>query len=182
MNKRYVNTAHSQQTTRQFIKNTRQQGVVLIVALVFLVALTGVAVALMQNTSSDVRMSGASEEKVIATQQAISANDEVISDQISGATGTNGFAFPLVRFPLTNLQANLTPAIQPNTVALVDVVNNDLKLEGDCPHSRRASSTSVFSCNMLRTQIVKTYGRPNSSGVQTNTIIVNSGVAQELLK
>ena len=43
-----------------------QQGVVLIVSLVFLVALTAVAAALMQNTTTDMKMAGASEEKVSA--------------------------------------------------------------------------------------------------------------------
>lgn len=160
----------------------KQQGVVLIVALVFLIALTAVAVALMQNSSSDVRMSGASEDKAIATQQAISANDALIADQVSGAAGTNRFAFALVRFPISGLENNLTPKLKPNTTAMIDVANNELKLEGDCPHSRNASSTSVFSCNVLRTQVIKTYGRKNASGVQTNRIIVNSGVAQELLR
>ncbi|GAA5138683.1 pilus assembly PilX family protein [Thalassotalea piscium] len=177
MKKLYAIKSHNQLRIGQY-----QQGVVLIVSLVFLIALTAVAVALMQNTSSDVRMSGASEEKVIATQQAISANDEVIADQLSGAAGTNGFAFALVKFPITGLENNLTASLKPNTVALIDIANNDLKLEGDCPHSRSASSTSVFSCNVLRTQVIKTYGRENSSGVQTNRVIVHSGIAQELLK
>ncbi|GHE79798.1 pilus assembly PilX family protein [Thalassotalea profundi] len=177
MKKLYLSKANSQ------LNNSKhQQGVVLIVSLVFLIALTAVAVALMQNSSSDVRMSGASEEKAIATQQAISVNDEVIADQLSGAAGTNSFAFPLVRFPITGLENNLSATLKPNTVALIDIANNALKLEGDCPHSRNASSTSVFSCNVLRTQVIKTYGRKNVSGVQTNRIIVNSGVAQELLR
>lgn len=41
----------------------KQKGVVLIISLVFLVALTAVAAALMQNTTTDMKMSGASEEK-----------------------------------------------------------------------------------------------------------------------
>lgn len=177
MKKLYVIKPHS-----QFRQSKHQQGVVLIVSLVFLIALTAVAVALMQNSSSDVRMSGASEEKVIATQQAISVNDEVIADQLSGAAGTNSFAFALVKFPITGLQNNLTATLKPNTVALIDIVNNDLKLESDCPHSRSASSSDVFSCNVLRTQVIKTYGRANTSGIQTNRVIVNSGVAQQLLR
>ncbi|XQW86007.1 pilus assembly PilX family protein [Thalassotalea piscium] len=159
----------------------QQQGVVLIVALIFLVALTAVAVALMQNSSSDVRMSGASEEKVVATQQAISATDEVIADQLSGAAGTNAFAFPLVKFPIKGLESNLTATLKADTTAEIDISNNNLKLEGDCPHSSNASSAGTIKCNFLRTQVIKTYGRKNTSNVKTNRIIVNSGVAQQLL-
>ena len=64
--------------------SNRQSGVVLIVALVFLVSLTAVASALMLGTSTDIKMSGASEEKVIAIQETISAVDETIADQLAG--------------------------------------------------------------------------------------------------
>ena len=80
-------------------RNLRNQtGVVLIVALVFLIALTAVAAALMQNSTTDMKMSGASEEKVVATQEAISASDEVIFRQVNAAVGNNKFALPIVRF------------------------------------------------------------------------------------
>ena len=61
---------------------SHQQGVVLVVSLVFLIALTAVAAALMQNTTSDMIMSGASQEKVVATQEAVSAIDEIIFNYI----------------------------------------------------------------------------------------------------
>ena len=182
MKKQFFNKKHNSLTGNYSVNYARQNGVVLIVALVFLIALTAVAVALMQNSSSDVRMSGATEDKVIATQQAISATDEVIADQISGPAGTNGFTFPLVRFPLNGLENNLSTNIKPNTVASIDVINNTLNLESFCPHSRNASSTNVFRCNVLRTRVIKNYGRKNANGIQTNRVIVNSGIAQQLLK
>ena len=61
---------------------TKQRGVVLVVSLVFLVALTAVAAALMQNSTTDMKMSGASEEKVVALQEVVSAVDEVIFNQV----------------------------------------------------------------------------------------------------
>ena len=61
---------------------SKQQGVVLVISLVFLIALTAVAAALMLNTTTDMRMSGASQEKVIATQEAVSAIDEIIYKNI----------------------------------------------------------------------------------------------------
>lgn len=146
-----------------------QQGVVLIVALVFLIALTAVVGALMQNTSSDIKMSGAGQAKVVATQEAISALDEVIFNQVTQTGGVNNFASPLGVFPLI-------PAVTAdNTTAQISVANiNNLVV--DCPHSQSASSAQVLKCNVLRVQINRLYGRSNNSAIQ-----INSGVAQEVL-
>jgi hypothetical protein len=50
-------------------------------------------------------------------------------------------------------------------------------LEADCPNSKLASSTQVFTCNMLKVQVNRKYGRTNTSVVN-----VNSGIAQQLLR
>jgi type IV pilus assembly protein PilX len=159
----------------------RQKGVVLIVALVFLVALTAVAGALMQNSTSDMKMSGASEEKVVATQEAISASDEVIFRQVNAGSGNNKFASPIVLFKaesFRDVSATLTVTnTDTDTAATINIANNELELESDCPHSRSASSAQVFTCNVLRVQVVRKYGRTN-----TNIVEVNSGVAQQLLR
>ncbi|WP_241242342.1 pilus assembly PilX N-terminal domain-containing protein [Thalassotalea sp. G2M2-11] len=158
-----------------------QQGVVLIVSLVFLVALTAVAVALMQNSTTDMKMAGATEQRVIAIQEAVSAVDEVIYRQLAGGTGTNGFAQNLVNFPLNGVNGVTGDLTQTNkktdTVADVDIINNDFRLEADCPASRSASSSQVFSCNSLRIRVIKNYGRNNTSNVE-----VNSGISQQLLR
>jgi hypothetical protein len=155
----------------------RQKGVVLIVSLVFLIALTAVAGALMQNTTSDMNMSGAREDKVVATQEAISASDEVMFRQINGGLGNNAFALPLVKFPVVVTDTLTKTNIGSDTTADIKIANNDLELEPYCPHSRSASSTQVFSCNVLRVQVVREYGRKN-----TNTVVVNTGVVQQLLR
>lgn len=170
----------------------KQQGVVLVVSLVFLVALTAVAAALMQNTTTDMKMSGASEEKVVAEQEVVSAIDEYIFSQVTAGTGNNGFAKPIATFkdadgnpkakeidlgasgdlPVSNKggAGNIDSAT-------LDIANNQFMQEADCPHSHSASSAQVFTCNVLRIQISRKYGR-NS----TSTVEVNSGVAQHLLK
>jgi len=160
----------------KILTKQNQSGVVLIVSLVFLVALTAVAAALMQNTTSDMKMSGASEEKVVATQEAISAVDEAIFRQINGG-GNNGFTSSLVLFPLTVTGTLTKTNVENDTTASIDIANNQFKLEADCPHSRSASSVQVFTCNVLSVQIKRKYGRAN-----TNEIEVNSGIAQQLLR
>ncbi|SEK30138.1 PilX N-terminal [Colwellia chukchiensis] len=166
-----------QTRVKSVAKKKQQSGVVLIVSLVFLIALTAVAAALMQNTTTDMKMSGASEEKVIATQEAISASDEVIFRQVNGGVGNNAFALPLVRFPVVVTGTLSKTNLEKNTVASIDIANNILELEADCPHSRSASSTQVFTCNVLRVQVNREYGRKN-----TNNVVVNTGIAQQLLR
>lgn len=162
-------------------KQSKQRGVVLVVSLVFLIALTAVAAALMQNTTTDMKMSGASEDKMVADQEVVSAVDEYIFKQVNGGTGNNGFAKPVATFKdgAKNVKAELTIANKNGDIkaASLDVANNEFNLETDCPHSRSASSAQVFTCNVLRIQISRKYGRN-----KTSTVEVNSGVAQHLLK
>ncbi|MFQ3266042.1 MAG: type IV pilus assembly protein PilX, partial [Colwellia sp.] len=49
---------------RDIVQSNKQRGVVLVVSLIFLIALTAVASALMLNTTTDMKMSGASEMQV----------------------------------------------------------------------------------------------------------------------
>lgn len=148
----------------------KQQGVVLVVALVFLIALTAVGGAMMQNTTTDMKMSGASQEKSVALQEAMSEMDRVIYNQVRRMDDQNGFALPMANYPFapTVYKADITSA--EITVA------NEYELEADCPHSRNASSIQVFKCNLLRVRIDREYGRQNNSNVE-----INSGIAQQLL-
>ena len=156
---------------------SQQKGVVLIVSLVFLIALTAIAGALLQNTTSDMKMSGASEDKVVATQEAISASDEVMFRQINGGVGNNAFSLPLVNFPVVVTDTLIQTNSGSDTTADINTANNDLELEPYCPHSRVASSAQVFFFFFLRVQVFREYGRKN-----TNTIVVNTCVVQQLLR
>lgn len=155
-----------------------QKGVVLVVSLVFLVALTAVAAALMQNSTTDMKMSGASEEKVVALQEVVSAVDEVIFNQV-GPGKDNAFSRPVtgdVNFPITD-QTVLLPDTTTKSSARVEVANNELNLDIACPHLKLASSTEVFSCNILRVRANRNYGRTGQSNISAD-----SGIAQQLLK
>ncbi|GAA0809967.1 hypothetical protein GCM10009111_00150 [Colwellia asteriadis] len=155
---------------------TRQHGVVLIVALIFLVALTAVAAALMQNSTTDMKMAGASEIKEEAVQATISAVDEVIFNQVAPGQD-NLFARPLKgNFPINDQNA-LLPGTNTEATAVVNVVNNDLELEVDCAHSKSASSTGVFNCSSLRVNVTRIYGRNGTSNMSAS-----SGITQQLLK
>ena len=144
----------------------RQQGVVLIVALVFLIALTAVAAALMQNTTTDIKMAGASQEKAIVTQETISEMERVIYNEYRKVDGKNALSDIIVgeiTFPVTNDQTMNASAVNANVYGF-DV---------SCP--RNTQPTSGMKCSIKRVQVTQTYGRDNNHAVQ-----VNSGIAQEL--
>ncbi|TYK65191.1 pilus assembly PilX family protein [Colwellia echini] len=155
---------------------SKQKGVVLIVSLVFLVALTGVAAALMQNTTSDMKMTGASTEKLVATQAAISAIDEIIDTQ-RGAGANNLFTKGLK--PMSTYKtADLLPTdTTTKAQASADVINNLTFDESPCPRARVASSTGVIECNVFQIQATRLYGKSNTSNV-----VVDATIAQQLLK
>lgn len=151
------------------VQQKRQQGVVLLVSLIFLIGLTAVASALMQVTTSDMKMSGATEDKTTAVQETLGATDEVIFNEVTQTAGTNAFTDKIETFP-----KNRAVSAQ-DTVAQLSIANSN-NLESDCPHSRSGSSVQVFKCNVLNVQVTRQYGRKKHQ-----EIVVQSGVAQQLL-
>jgi len=157
----------------------KQQGVVLVVSLVFLIALTAVAAALMQNTTTDMKMSGASEEKVIADQCAVSAVDEFFFRQITAGSGNNEFEESVATFRegAKNVSGALT-STKPKCFiasASLDLDNNPYNLALPCPRALNPSGEGQVKCNVLRIEVSRKYGRNNTSTVQ-----VNSGIVQQV--
>jgi Tfp pilus assembly protein PilX len=151
----------------------QQQGVVLVVSLVFLVALTAVAAALMQNSTTDMKMSGATEEKSVALQEAVSASDEVIFNELAPGV-VNRFALPINgnNFPI--VAADLLPATQSNANAQINLANTSQT----CPATKGNNfSAGEIGCNNFRITTTRNFGRNNQ-----NVITVNAGVSQQFNK
>lgn len=149
---------------------TKQHGVVLVVSLVFLIALTAVAAALMQNTTSDMKMSGASQVRTVALQETLSEMDRVIFNQVRKVSGANNFASPINSFPIS---PTLT---EPDITIATITPANKYNLEADCPRALNGSSTTVFKCNLINVQLTRQYGRKNTSNIN-----INSSIAQQLV-
>jgi len=151
------------------VRNLNEQhGFVLVVSLVFLIALTSVASVLMLNTTSDMKMSGASQEKVIATQEAVSSIDEVIFIQIT--SGMNLFSS-------SSLPEDGITVIVTRDSTYAKIINSNVGgLVGECPHSNTASSVDMFDCNILKISVTKVYGNN-----ETSSVVVSAGIAQQLL-
>ncbi|WP_371186351.1 hypothetical protein [Thalassotalea maritima] len=164
-----------------------QQGVALILAIIFLVALTSVISVLLLNTSTDIKMASASQEKVIATQQAIGANDEVIYKQTTFVDGDNGFAYEMNKYPADTGMA----VVVTGQYAKARILRSkEDQIESDCPHSRVVSSIQVFRCNMLKVESTQAYGKkvneeqPTADQIDNNKyhkVTAVSGIAQQLL-
>ena len=175
MNNMYIKNSRYAIVNTHSEKHTRQKGVVLVVSLVFLVALTAVAAALMQNTTTDMKMAGASNEKVIATQEAISAVDETINNQVN-IKAVNVFTQGLNKLTDYSSADLLPSATKTGATASADVVENPLFEEFACPRSAVASSVGIIECNFLQLKIQRLYGRNN-----TDNVVIDANIAQELL-
>jgi Tfp pilus assembly protein PilX len=158
----------------------KQKGVVLVVSLVFLIALTAVAAALMQNTTTDMKMSGASDEKTFAEQCAFSAVDNYVSEQINGVDNSLNAAavtFDEARTIVTALTSTKDRCDIKS--ATIDLSNNQYKRDGiACPRKKSgaASSEGLINCNYRRIEASIKYGRNKTSAVE-----VNSGLLKEVL-
>jgi len=156
-------------------KYKSQQGVVLIVAIVFLAALTAVAAALMTSSTIDMKMAGATQDKVIATQEAFGGSDEIVWQQVNKTVdNTNHFTLGVGSYPHS---VNTTSELSSADI----VLNNPNNLETDCPATKAASSVQVFKCNHLQVQIDKQYGRKVTSTKHSSEVQVRAGIAQQLL-
>lgn len=154
----------------------KQKGVVLIVTLVFLVALTGVAGALMQSTTSDMKMTSASNEKVIATQAAISGIDEIVDNQIN-QRDVNLFAGSLQELVAAS-SAELLPADSKiGAEASAAMINNPTFEEKKCLRGERGNGNDedTRTCNIFELRVTRAYGRND-----TSTVSVNALISQEL--
>ena len=152
------------------VKFKQQKGIVLVVSLVFLIALTAVASVIMLNTSTDVKIAGASEERLIALQDTISAVDETVGDQIT--SGTN--LFTKQKYAVTGLAITTVTSVTVDSIKIFNVNTNNVL--ADCPHSRLASSNKLLKCNVLRVEVKNKYGRSDTSEIEAN-----ASIAQQLL-
>lgn len=145
----------------------RQQGVVLVVSLIFLVALTAVTSLLMQNSTLDMKMSGATEDRAIAVQEVVSQVDEIIYDEIKN-NNRNNFSKLMQQYPIEVINTDKTKAYL--------VVNGDYSsIEGRCPRSEKGNSGEI-QCNYVRLEVWKKFGRKDNSEISAS-----AGIAQELI-
>lgn len=149
----------------------KQQGVVLVAAMIMLVAVTGIAVTLMSSSSIDVKITNAAQERERADHQLMGELETVIAHEINQGSSSR-FLWSLAQF------ADNADAVQ------IDVTGNDgvsvLRNMNpgpatlNCP--RRFDYTAGVVCNIMRLDSSLEYG-----GKSHHKVALSSGIAQELL-
>ncbi len=125
----------------------RQQGAVLVTAVIFLVLLTGVGAVVLTSTNFDLRLAGNSADAAQSTQASFGALDEVIT---MAAQNT----LPLT-MNIASMEAGMVIQVQPNIegtdVQLTTLVDADTNARvTDCPRQRRQSAWSNVLCTSAR--------------------------------
>ena len=145
-----------------------QSGMVLVVAMIMLIAITGVAVALMVSAGVDNKMMASAQEAELAMNEARGGHDEAYSREINQVGGGQN-QFTLRILPGQSLPARET---QPNTagnISLYSVIPEPTT----CPAAYAASSST--KCNYQRVTTTTNYGEVGQN------IRITSVVSQQLL-
>ncbi|CAD2226558.1 conserved exported hypothetical protein [Pseudoalteromonas sp. 3J6] len=145
----------------------KQQGVVLITALIMVIAVTGIAVTLMSSSSIDIKITNAAQEREVAENQLIGEVQRIIADEASKGAANQFFLTPeevsdngVVMAERDDMKSNM-----------INLNNGVLDLE--CP--RRFNFTAGISCNMVQVSTTIEYGSKSK-----HQLTIVTGVAQEM--
>jgi len=151
----------------------KQQGVVLITALIMVIAVTGIAVTLMSSSSIDIKITNAAQEREVAENELIGEVQRMISDEANQGANNQFFLTP----------DEVTAIADGDDKGMVIANHADMQskmtnlnkgaLDLECP--RRFNFTAGISCNMLQVATTIEYG---SKSKHELTII--TGIAQEM--
>ncbi len=145
----------------------KQQGVVLITALIMVIAVTGIAVTLMSSSSIDIKITNAAQEREVAENQLIGEVQRIIADEARKGAANQFFLTPeevtdtgIVMAERDDMKSNM-----------INLNNGVLDLE--CP--RRFNFTAGISCNMVQVSTTMEYGSKSK-----HQLTIVTGVAQEM--
>ncbi|MGP4933214.1 pilus assembly PilX family protein [Pseudoalteromonas nigrifaciens] len=176
---------------------SKQQGVVLITALIMVIAVTGIAITLMSSSTIDIKITNAAQEREVAENELIGNVQRVVAreasknvngteddkdkDRLDGQSGQANELFNVKTFFLTPEEVNVLAPDKEGI--LIDTKNGttskliNLSQEGlldlNCPRS--FNFTAGISCNML--QVTTTIGYGSKS---KHELTIVTGVAQEM--
>ncbi|MCE2596531.1 hypothetical protein K6Y31_17180 [Motilimonas cestriensis] len=144
-----------------------QQGIALFISIILLLLLSGLTTLLMSNASLDLKMAGASAQRIDADQQLEGAIGEIL-------TNTNASQ----QFATAALDTQFEVKHIKNISTSVVAINE----QPSCARSKDPSSVGLFSCRYLDTRLSKQYGRAKIGGGHQGENAAGLGVEQKLLK
>lgn len=145
---------------------TSQSGLVLFVALIFLLIITILGVALLSNSAMDAKVAGAVSDRA----EALQTGNGMLGDVIKNAATNSTFLQDITAYPIT---VNTTLTDNEGNSRQTTVV---YKLEATCPRSERGNSSDTFTCRHFTDSATVTFGR-----YQLGQLKVVNGVAQPLI-
>ena len=145
----------------------KQQGFVLMVSLVMVVAITAIAVTLMSSSTLDTKMAVVTEEREMASHHAKGGNDQLFYNAVNRTVNEQNY---FAAFSVSQESAQYV-----STHGAISTVTwaSDNHVETDCPRSK--APTEGLRCNYLNATTSKTFGPGD-----VNQINVVSGVAQQV--
>lgn len=149
-------------------KFDKQNGFVLVVALIMLISITGVAVALLVSSGVDNKMMSSAQETELAINEAKAAHDEAYSREEFQIGGQNQLSIDIpvgIELPVKHTRPNSRGSI--STYGVIATPTN-------CPHSVNPNSRAI-SCSFKRVITDTDFGEVNQ------TIRVQSVAIQRVL-
>jgi len=155
---------------------TKQTGVVLIMALIMIIAVSGIAVTLMNSSTTDLKILMGTRDKEIASNLVKGDSHRTIGAEKLIGTNSRFYRLKGQFEAQTNKNFNITAAGSSSTVLLFNENNGPDLL----PCSARFAPTPGLKCNYLRMETRLNYGNQDSNGIGKHNIEVHSGVVQAL--
>jgi len=152
------------------VNQKKQQGIVLITAMIMTIAVTAVAVSLMSSSSIDLKISNAAQERAQAESMLLGEISQMLGEHISTANNP----FTLERQQIPEQGFDMTPTwAQDMTNTLTSSNNGESLLE--CPRKNAADDEGV---KCIYTELVSTieYGTKYRHSIE-----VVMGMAQEVI-
>lgn len=158
----------------------RQQGVVLITALIMVIAVTGIAVTLMSSSTIDIKITNAAQEREVAENELIGEVQRVIASEARKGENSNFFLTPSETKTKEKSEDTSVITIKEKDISLpgsemTSILNNlnNGQLELNCP--RNYSYTAGISCNMVQVSTTIEYGSKSK-----HSLTIVTGIAQEM--
>ncbi|WP_024603778.1 MULTISPECIES: pilus assembly PilX family protein [unclassified Pseudoalteromonas] len=159
---------------------SKQQGVVLITALIMVIAVTGIAVTLMSSSTIDIKITNAAQEREVAENELIGQVQKVIAIEAKKGKNSNFFLTKSETVTLGKDENGNELEKKEKDISLLGsemkstMINlNTGTLELNCPRSY--SYTAGVSCNMVQVSTTIKYGSKSK-----HQLTIVTGVSQEM--
>lgn len=150
----------------------KQQGVVLITALIMVIAVTGIAVTLMSSSSIDIKITNAAQEREVAENELIGEVQRMISNEANKGANNQFFLSPSEVISIAADEEGMVIATHDDMQSKMINLNKGA-LDLECP--RRFNFTAGISCNMVQVATTIEYGSKSK-----HTLTIVTGIAQEM--